>query len=182
MVNFGPLAAEIVSLVWGTSGNFNGFCVLAALLHGTLVVGVSQTAALNRGCHLYSTGWINSCSFNTVNRLNEQWLFVQHGCTTGCINRLYRVNGVWRAQVVLFAHILHSILSHTNWYSVAVKQGKITVPQFTGYSHKIPEPSWPLRSHCVEQRSIPSPPPNPTLVEQVMYFRPCSTSWLWMCE
>jgi len=36
MVNFGPLAAEIVSLVWGTPGNFNGFHVLAALLHGTL--------------------------------------------------------------------------------------------------------------------------------------------------
>jgi len=34
MVNFGPLAAEIVSLVWGTPGNFNGFRVLAALLHG----------------------------------------------------------------------------------------------------------------------------------------------------
>jgi len=43
MVNFGPLVAEIVSLVWGTKGNFNGFRVLAALLHGTLVVGVSQT-------------------------------------------------------------------------------------------------------------------------------------------
>ena len=56
MVNFGPLAAEIVSLVWGTPGNFNGFRVLAALLHGTLVVGVSQTAALNRGRHLYSAG------------------------------------------------------------------------------------------------------------------------------
>jgi len=49
MVNFGPLAAEMVSLVWGTPGNFNGCRVLAALLHGTLVVGVSQTAALNRG-------------------------------------------------------------------------------------------------------------------------------------
>ena len=34
MVNFGPLAAEIVSGVWGTPSNFNGFCVLAALLHG----------------------------------------------------------------------------------------------------------------------------------------------------
>jgi len=71
MVNFGPLAAEIVSLVWGTPGNVNGFHVLAALLHGTLVVGVSQTAALNRGCHLYSAGrpsrWtlahISSCIF-----------------------------------------------------------------------------------------------------------------------
>ena len=56
MVNFGPLAAEIVSLVWGTPVNFNGFRVLAALLYGTLVVGVSQTAAFNRGRHLYSTG------------------------------------------------------------------------------------------------------------------------------
>ena len=56
MVNFGPLAAEIVSLVWGTPGNFNEFRFLAALLHGTLVVGVSQTAALNRGRHLYSSG------------------------------------------------------------------------------------------------------------------------------
>jgi len=37
MVNFGPLAAEIVSLLWGTPANFNGFRVLAALLHGTLV-------------------------------------------------------------------------------------------------------------------------------------------------
>jgi len=49
MVNFGPLAAEIVSLVWGTPTNFNGFRILAALLH-------SQTVALNRGCHLYSAG------------------------------------------------------------------------------------------------------------------------------
>jgi len=56
MVNFGPLAAEIVSLVWDTPGNFNGFRVLAALLHGTLEVGVSQTAALNRGRHLNSAG------------------------------------------------------------------------------------------------------------------------------
>jgi len=43
MVNFGLLLAEIVSLVWGTPANFNGFRVLAALLHGTLVVAVSQT-------------------------------------------------------------------------------------------------------------------------------------------
>jgi len=43
MVNFNPLAAEIGSVVWGTPANFNGFRVLAALLHGTLVVDVSQT-------------------------------------------------------------------------------------------------------------------------------------------
>jgi len=67
MVNFGPLAAEIVSLVWGTPANFNGFHILAALLH-------SQTAASNRGRHLYSAGrpsrWalahISSCIYICV--------------------------------------------------------------------------------------------------------------------
>jgi len=43
MVNFGLLSTEIVSLVWDTPANFNGFRVLAALLDGTLVVGVSET-------------------------------------------------------------------------------------------------------------------------------------------
>jgi len=43
MVNFGPLAAEICWRVWGTPANFSGFPVLAALLHGTLVLCVSQT-------------------------------------------------------------------------------------------------------------------------------------------
>ena len=40
---FGRLAADICWRVWGTRANFNGLRVLAALLHGTLVVGVSQT-------------------------------------------------------------------------------------------------------------------------------------------
>ena len=43
MANFGLLAAEICWWVWGTHANFNGFHVLAALLHVNLVVGVSQT-------------------------------------------------------------------------------------------------------------------------------------------
>jgi len=41
-VNFGLLAAEIVSGVWGTPVTFNGR-VLAALLRGRQVVSVSQT-------------------------------------------------------------------------------------------------------------------------------------------
>jgi len=56
MMNFGLLATEIVSLVWGTPANFNGFRVLAALLHVTLVVAVSETAVLNRERHLYIFG------------------------------------------------------------------------------------------------------------------------------
>jgi len=46
MVNFDILTAEICWRVWGTPANFNGFRVLAALLH---------VAALNRGRHPYST-------------------------------------------------------------------------------------------------------------------------------
>jgi len=42
MVNFDLLAAKIGPVVWGTPANFNGFLVLAALLHGTPVVGVGQ--------------------------------------------------------------------------------------------------------------------------------------------
>ena len=56
MVNFGPIAAEIGSLVWGTPANFNRFRVLAALLHGTLCARQPSFAALNRGRHLYSAG------------------------------------------------------------------------------------------------------------------------------
>jgi len=56
MVNFGPLTAEIRSGVWGTPANFNRFHVLAALLHGTIVVSINQTAALNRWRQLCSVG------------------------------------------------------------------------------------------------------------------------------
>jgi len=59
MVNCGPLMAEICWRVWGAPANFNGFRVSAALLHGTLVVGVSQTlnfAVLNTERHLYLAG------------------------------------------------------------------------------------------------------------------------------
>ena len=46
MANLGLLAAEIGPVAWGTPANFYGFRVMAALLHGTLVVGVSQTLRL----------------------------------------------------------------------------------------------------------------------------------------
>jgi len=43
MVNFGLLAAEIDRVVWDTPANFNGFRIFAVLLHGSQVVGDSQT-------------------------------------------------------------------------------------------------------------------------------------------
>jgi len=48
MVNFGLLTAEIISLVWRTPANVNGFRVLAALMHSTLVVGVSKTLGVEQ--------------------------------------------------------------------------------------------------------------------------------------
>jgi len=55
-MNFGPLAAEIYPVVWGTAANFNGFGVLAELLHVRHSSSGRRPnfAALNRGCHLYS--------------------------------------------------------------------------------------------------------------------------------
>ena len=44
-----PLATETDQVVWGTPANFDGFRVLAALLHSTPVLGISQTAALSEG-------------------------------------------------------------------------------------------------------------------------------------
>jgi len=43
MVNFGSLAAEIVSLVWGTPANFNWFRVLASLLQRRRSTVANQT-------------------------------------------------------------------------------------------------------------------------------------------
>jgi len=79
----GPLAAEIVSLVWSTPGNFNRFCVLAALLHGTLVVGISQTAALNRGRHLYSAGQPSRWVLAHISSLYGFWHISTSGLGVG---------------------------------------------------------------------------------------------------
>ena len=43
MVNFGLIAAEIDPVVWGTPANFNEFRVLATLLYGTPILGISHT-------------------------------------------------------------------------------------------------------------------------------------------
>ena len=99
MVNFGPLAAEILSLVWGTPGTFNGFRVLAALLHGTLVVGVSQTAALNRGRQLYSTGRPSRWALAHI----SSFFFISHHSAchlpqlTDSCGTTY-INGGWRKK------------------------------------------------------------------------------------
>jgi len=81
MVNFGPLAAEIVSLVWDTPANVNGFRVLAALLPDTLVVGVSQTLRHwtegatypSRWALAYISGWSCYRMSSRVDRSCDAW-------------------------------------------------------------------------------------------------------------
>jgi len=48
MVNFGPLAAEICWRVCGIPAHFNGFRVLATLLHGTLVLGSAKLCGVEQ--------------------------------------------------------------------------------------------------------------------------------------
>jgi len=48
--------AEIRSGVWDTPANFNGFRVLAALLHDCSSGRPPNFAALNKGPHLYASG------------------------------------------------------------------------------------------------------------------------------
>jgi len=48
MVNFGPLAAEIDLVVWGTPANFNGFRFLAALVHDTPVLGSAKLCSVEQ--------------------------------------------------------------------------------------------------------------------------------------
>ena len=56
MVNFGPLAAEIDTIVWATPANFNGFASWQHYCTALQYWRQPNFAALNRGCHLYSAG------------------------------------------------------------------------------------------------------------------------------
>jgi len=104
MVNFGLLAAQIISLLWGTPANFNGFHVLAVLLCGTPVQGVSQTlrhstegaAYIWQGGHhvghwptflvcIVCLDWMQSCTLYTYCKetIKNQLVFAyRNGITT----------------------------------------------------------------------------------------------------
>jgi len=88
MVNFGLLTAEIRWRVWSTPANFNGFRVLAALLHGTLasanLCGVEQRAppifgraTITLGIGPYSSLYYK-CSSSAYGYYTNSKLFVDH--------------------------------------------------------------------------------------------------------
>ena len=57
MVNFGPLTAEIILLVWCTPANFNGFRVGSVTARYSGSGRQPNFAVFKRGCHPYSAGW-----------------------------------------------------------------------------------------------------------------------------
>ena len=57
---------------------------LNVCIHDTTGCQTGLTAGLTTGCIVYTAGCQTGCTTRFDNRLNEQWLFVQHGCQTGC--------------------------------------------------------------------------------------------------
>jgi len=117
MVNFGPLTAEIFWRVWGTPAYFNGFRDFAALLYATLVVGVSQTAALNRGRHLHSTGWpscwalVHILVYCLLLRVCEPWIgsvfcHVVSSSSSIFFPRLISAVGDWMSVSAILLHMV----------------------------------------------------------------------------
>ena len=87
MVNFSLLPAEICWRVWGIPANFSRFRVLAALLHGTLLVGVSQTLRhWTEGATYIRQGGHHVGHWPTF----LIWLCFMHTCTVLMVN--FQVN------------------------------------------------------------------------------------------
>jgi len=54
------------------------------LLSNRLYRVYKHSTGLTTGCIVYTAGCQTGCTSRYDNRLNEQWLFVQHDCQTGC--------------------------------------------------------------------------------------------------
>ena len=82
IVNFGLLTAEICWRVWGTPINFNGFCVLAALLHGISSSGRQPNFA---AWYLHATGRPSRSTFG------GRTVYLIRLCFLEIVNNFYRV-------------------------------------------------------------------------------------------
>jgi len=85
---------------------------------GCIVYAASCQTGLTIGCIVHTAGCQSGCTIRFDNRLNEQWLFVQHGCQSGCKQtgcktglttgfhiRLYRVNGAWQSFIKRMCYV-----------------------------------------------------------------------------
>ena len=120
MVNFCLLTAEICWRVWGTPANFNGFRVLAALLHGIPVLGVSQT--LRRWTE--GATYIRRAAITLGIGPHSSWkkmFLISLNPTSSCGTALTLGYAVWRAiEQLVYCHKIQDIehlkeLLHSCW-------------------------------------------------------------------
>jgi len=72
MVDFGLLPAKICWRVWGTPANFNGFRVLAAFLHGILVIMVAPWNKADR--YIFILWFLSSIFFPRLMSAVADWM------------------------------------------------------------------------------------------------------------
>jgi len=104
-----PLKAEICSRDWGTPANFNRFRVLAALLHGTLVVGVSQTLRPWTDCATYIRSMLTALLHGTGTVGVIQTL--RHGTRNGVTELSQRAPPIFGRAVITLGIGPHSSYS-----------------------------------------------------------------------
>ena len=116
MVNFGLLTAEICWTVLGTPANFNGF-------RGILVVSVSQTAALNRGRHLYSAGRPSRWASAHILVLHNLFVNIESNIYHFSFFVMYQSSTFHVIVYILFAERLFCVFYSPFWYiSISVRQ------------------------------------------------------------
>ena len=110
-VNFGPLAAEIISGVWGTPSTFNGFRVLAALLRTACSSGRQPNfVALNRGRHLCLVGRPSRWALAHVSSCVNILLNNDDGDINGCTD--YEIDTYLFVYVKIYLdHLLMTLVS-----------------------------------------------------------------------
>ena len=110
----GPLAADIVSLVWGTPANFNGFRLLAALLRGTStstakLCGVEQRAPPIFGRAAITLGIGPHSSIILLCSVHVKWLLNNYFVLHSFLVSRSVVNPDTNSQMVLHC------LAKSNW-------------------------------------------------------------------
>jgi len=129
MANFSPLAAEIVSLVWGTPANFNGFRFLAAF------TALPNFAGLNRGRHLYSAGRPSSWALATF----LIWLCIKHLIWNEIKTLLFTINSriLYRQHCSVNCRIVQCFLWPPNRAGHYILQLWFLLSFFLAYSQRL---------------------------------------------
>jgi len=137
IMNFGPLAAEIGPIVWGSPANFNGFRVLAALLHDTPVLASAKLCGVEHKAP------------PTLGRAAITLGIGAHSSCLCCLLWYITINS-WLIELsfgsVVFAQMTADCLYTLQWF--ACSPLKIALPILASvlrcWAHPSPERKWQL--------------------------------------